>query len=701
MYVCGVREQVLALTLVLGFVVPATAEDPLVSYADAVQAYREQRWEAAAEGLGEWLTRHPEHAQAGTAWLLKAEALVQQRAYGAARQAYLHFADQHPAHAEYRRAVFRAGECAYFYRDFASAERELTDFWERYPEDALNAHVLYYLGDLALHGEDAESAERWYQRSLSRFPQGPLADDSRLGLARSWQAQGKAEQAWQAYQALLESEGRVAARARALLQRGQPSPDTAWQAIWESAEAAYESGDYAAAAEGFQRLTQPEVPQDWVSEGWSGLGWARYQLEDYAAAAEAFDRLQNAFPDSDLAKKAGLVRAQTYELAGREAEALDAFLQVARAGTPDQVPIAWFEAARLQEQQEDPAAALQSLRQLLEQAPDFADVDAALYQKAWLLTELQRTVAAEAVWERLHEEHPTSRFWADATYRLAERALRAERRERAGRLLARLQEQPSLPDDLRSHTWYLQGQWAVAAERWDRVREPLERLRAEFPASPLRLPAEFWIAEAWYQQRQFEHAAAAFERLDGQITDSGECWLAMVPLRQAQILVEQEQWDAAEELADGIATRFPGFRQQYQVDLVIGRCRAARGEQAAARESFEQVVRSPEGGASEAAAEAQWRIGLSYQQEGDDASALRAFELVERLFAHPEWQAAALLHIGQCHQRQGRTAEAERAFQKLQQQHPQTVHAGQAQSPSAVRNVSAEVPAPVQESHRE
>ena len=701
MYVFGLRNQGVALTLVLWFVVPALAEDALVAYSDAVQAYRAQRWEAAENRLAEWLSRHPEHAQAGTARLLKAEARVQQRDYRGARQAFLHFADQHPEHPEFRRAVFRAGECAYFCRDLASAERELTDFWERHPEDDLNAHVLYYLGDLALIAEDAEAAERWYRRSLERFPQGPLADDSRLGLARSWEAQGRTAQARQAYLELIESEGRLAARARGLLKRGQPSPDAAWQAIWESAEAAYEAEDYAAAAEEFQRLTQEEVPRAWVPEGWSGLGWARYQQEDYAAAAEAFDRLQETSPDSDLAKKAGIVRAQAYERAGREAEALEAFLLVARSGTPDQVPVAWFEAARLQEQREDPEAALQSLRQLLEHAADFADVDAALYQKAWLLAELQRTVAAEAVWERLHEEHPTSRFWADATYRLAERAVRADRRERAGRLLARLQEQASLPDDLRSHTWYLQAQWAAAAERWEEVREPLERLRAEFPDSPLRLPAEFWIAEAWYQQRQFEQAAAAFERLDRQITDHSESWLAMVPLRHAQILAEQEQWDAAEELAATVAARFPSFRQQYQVDLVIGRCRAARGQQPAAREAFEHVVRSPEGGASEAAAEAQWRIGLSYQQEGDYAAALRAFELVERLFAYPQWQAAALLHIGQCHQLRGQTAEAERAFQKLQQQHPQTVHARQARSPASVRNVSAEIPAPVQESHRE
>ena len=701
MYVRWIRDLLLALFLTWRFISPTMAEDSLVTYSEALEAYRAQRWETAESRLVEWLTEHGEHAQAATALLLKAETRVQQRKYRDARQTFLRFLRRHPEHSEIRRALFRAGECAYFSRDFEPARRELADFWERYPQDELNAHVLYYLGDLALLAEDAETATRWYERSLERFPQGPLADDARLGLARSWEALGKIEEARQAYRALIDEDSRLVSQARRQLGRLERSQEVCWQTVFDSAEAAYEAEDYAGAAAQFARLTQEDVPAEWGAEGWSGLGWTRYQQEDFAGAVEAFHRLQEAFPAHGLASEAGLVRARAFERAGRQAEALEAFLQVARSGPPDQAGIAWFQAAGLQEQLGDPAAALQSLEQLLEQAPNFEDLDAALYQKAWLLTESQRSVAAETVWQRLHDEHASSRFWADATYRLAERALRAERLEQAGQWLAQLQDRDSLPDDIRSHTWYLQAQWAAAEERWEDVPEPLERLRAEFPDSPLRLPAEYWIAEARYQQQEYEQAAAALERLSQEITDDSESWLAMVPLRSAQILAEQERWEAAEEVAGTIAARFPGFRQQYQADLVIGRCRAARGQYPQAREAFEQVVRSPEGGASQAAAEAQWRIGKSYQQQGDYAAALRAFELVERLFPYPKWQAAALLHRGQCHQRRGEPDEARRVYQRLLQEHPQTVPAREAQAQVSRPGASSEIRISVQESNRD
>jgi cellulose synthase operon protein C len=444
------------------------------------------------------------------------------------------------------------------------------------------------------------------------------------------------------------------------------------------AEAAYDAERYDLAASQFRRLTSPAAPPDLAAKGWSGCGWSHFQQGDFASAAEDFQQLCRDFPGSELAAESGMMRARAYQRAGKAAEALDAFLAVARGDQAEQVPLALFEAARLHETLGDRTAALELIDRLTEQHPAFAQIDAALYQRAWLLVDLQRSADAEATFTRLHEHHADSRYWSDAAYRLAERAVRAERFDHARRLVGELLDSPQTSLEIRCHTLYLQAQLAAASERWDDVAAPLERLLEEFPASPLRLPAEYWIAESYFRQRDFEPAEKAFVQLSHEIGDRHDTWLAMIPLRQSQLLLQRSQWDEAHDVAQTIAARFPGFRQQYEADFVIGRCLAARAQFSQARQWYERVIRSPEGGQSETAAMAQWMIGETYMHQRDYAEAVRAFQQVDRLFAYPRWQAAALLQAGKCHQLLGEIDEAQRTFRRLLEQHPETTYAREA-----------------------
>src|SRR5690606_14516745 len=103
------------------------------------------------------------------------------------------------------------------------------------------------------------------------------------------------------------------------------------------------------------------------------------------------------------------------------------------------------------------------------------------------------------------------------------------------------------------------------------------------------------------------------------ISGTDERWAAIVPLRRAQLLVQEKQWQAARELAEGIEKQFPEFEQQYDADYLVGRCLAAQGEFDAARTRFQRVVQSPIGGKTETAAMAQWMIGEThFHQENFD-----------------------------------------------------------------------------------
>lgn len=215
-------------------------------------------------------------------------------------------------------------------------------------------------------------------------------------------------------------------------------------------------------------------------------------------------------------------------------------------------------------------------------------------------------------------------------------------------------------------------------ERWFDVAPPMERVAREFPESSLRLPALYWAAESYYRQRDYEEAGRRFDEL-APLADSGDAsWLAMVPLRQAQVLAHKKQWREAYELASTIAERFPDFRQQYEVDYLLGRCLMAQAKFQDARAAFEQTIRSTTGGRTETAAMAQWMIGETYFHQKNYLEAIKAYHRVEQLFPFPRWQAGALLQSGKCHEMLGDFRQAVTLYAQVLKDFPDTPFAEEA-----------------------
>jgi len=521
------------------------------------------------------------------------------------------------------------------------------------------ARAMAYMG-LERHA-DAIAPMRQY---LASQPNGPDSSKCRIQLAVALARAGQLNEAVRAHIGLPERD-----REHALY----------LQATHYLAETAYGDDEYGSAERLFTALTQNENSDEYVAKGWSGVGWSNYKLGRSEAAADAFKRLVEGYPQSTLASEAAMMRAKCLEKIGQADKAVEAYLLVVTTfESSEYTPSALFEASRLQEQldRKDEAATL--LGRLAEEHPAFPRMDAALYQLAWLLVDLKKDDQARDVFERLSEEHPHSRYWADATYRLAERAAAAGQLDRAEELAQRLVDADHRPPEILSHALYLKGQLAASAERWEEVDKTMQRVANEFPDSQLRLPADYWIAESLYRRKQYEEADERFLQLGEKVGDRRDDWIAMIPLRRAQILAQDEQWEEAHGLASGIQTQFPDFRQQYEADYVIGRCLAAQAKYDLARETYKRVIRSPQGGATETAAMAHWMIGESYMHQKKYDEAISAYQGVETLFNYPHWQAAAMLQAGKCHALKGEHEEASKVFSRLVEQHPETAFAEEA-----------------------
>ncbi|GAG11546.1 unnamed protein product, partial [marine sediment metagenome] len=263
-----------------------------------------------------------------------------------------------------------------------------------------------------------------------------------------------------------------------------------------------------------------------------------------------------------------------------------------------------------------------------------------LYQLAWVLTDLNKATEADTMFERLVREYPASDYWADSTYRLAERAFHNGNTAAANSYVDQLLESDLEPRLLR-HSLYLKGQLAAQQEKWNEVVPPMQQLVDESAEGELHLPARYWIAEAAFRLTEYANAGEQFVRLNNDLGDLDASWVPMVPLRQAQCLAHEEKWAEALVVAQGIAERFPSFRQLYEADYVIGRCLSMQARFSAAREAFTRVVRSPAGGRTETAAMAQWMIGESLFHQKEYRDAVRVYHRVVSLHAYPQWQAAA------------------------------------------------------------
>lgn len=438
------------------------------------------------------------------------------------------------------------------------------------------------------------------------------------------------------------------------------------------AQAAYSAGQYKSAAPLFTELAAESSSPEQAAKGLSGAAWCYFRSGDDEAALDAFNKFLDRFPNDSHAAEAAVARCQILEKQGHDDAAAKAYrLAIKRYAASKQLPDMLLAAAKLYDRMQRPEDSAPLYQKLVADYPNFADADTALYSWGWALRDLGRGADADKVFQLLYDNYPKSKFWADATYRIAERASQQSEPEKADALLKQLVSS-DCPATVLQHALYLQGQIAIGTQQWTAAEQPLSRLIRDFPDGSMHLAAEFWMAEIAYRKGDFALAGQRFDALAPRILDQNEPWSGIVSLRRAAIMAQNKRWTEARQLAESIEHEFPQFAQQYEADFLIGRCLAAERDYDGARAAYAKVIHSPAGGKTEIAAMAQWMIGETYFEQKDYSTALRDYLRVEVVYSYPRWQAAALLQAAKCYQQLGQPHEAAELYAKVLQTYPQT-----------------------------
>jgi TolA-binding protein len=409
-----------------------------------------------------------------------------------------------------------------------------------------------------------------------------------------------------------------------------------------------------------------------------GVGWSEYRAGNLDKAAEAFDEVLKVHPPEAMTAEAALARGQILERL-RQNDAALAMYAVVIEQCPQSVQHgdALLAAARLQARQKQYDAVIAYCDRFAKEHPKAETLDAVLYEWAWALQESHQIEAAAERFKQLYETHRTSRYWGEAAYRLAQRAFEAKQFEPAANLVSEVLQNGNDPR-VREYAAYLRGQIAAAQADWPKTREAFEAFLREFAGSPRCTAAEFWIAETFYRQEESQAAKERFDRLAEKVPEKREPWMAVIPLRRAQLSVQQNAWDEAFKIASQIASDFPNFEQQYEADYVLGRCLANQADFDGARLAYDKVIHSPAGAKTETAAMAQWMIGETFFHQKNYTAAIREYLRLEILYAYPTWQSAALLQAGKCHEFLGEGKAAAELYRRIVKTYPDTPFAEQA-----------------------
>lgn len=530
---------------------------------------------------------------------------------------------------------------------------------------SLKSEVQLHLGTLLMARKRPGEAAATFEAFLAGKPSGDV-EAKALAAAATCHARAKQiDKAKQRYAELLEK---------------YPQHALITTTTERLADAAFDANDTAWAAELSKRLASAGGSDKNEFNGKLKIGWSQYKAGQLPEAAATLDELLKKHPPEAVAAEAALLRGRILQELGQNEPALDMYkLVIERCPGSDHRSDALLAAARLQAKWKQPDAAAASYQRLANEYPQFAKLDAAIYDWAWLMQDRGKPDDAKRLFQQLHDKYPQSRFWADTTCRLAQQAIQAKDYQQAGALVDEVLGKKSAERDagqpdakVREYALSLCGEIATAKDDWTKVREAFESLIKDYPNSQRRTLAEYQIADSHYQQGDYAAAIERYERLESRIKNNRDPWTAIIRWRHAQALAKQKRWEDAEAIAARIEKDFPDFKQQYEVDFLLGRCYASQGRFDDARQAYKKAIRSAAGEKTETAAMAQWHIGETYFHQKNYAAALGAYSGIEFVYDYPKWQALGLLQAGKCRELLGEPEKAKEAYQRILKSYSKT-----------------------------
>lgn len=634
------------------------ADAPEQQFADAARAYSNQRWNEACQAFDKWLAENPDHTRSDQARFFYGEALAQLERWSEARKQFAALRAHDPQHRYARQALFRSGEAAFLAGDVAAAETDLKAFQAQYPDDPLNGYVLPYLASIVFESGDFAQSKLAFASALERFQGGPLADECRLGLARSQQRLGELDSARRGYAALADA--------------GGPLAD---QALYDGGAMENKLGDYAAAAAMLERLASRYPKSPLVAQAQLAHGYSLYKLGKLAEAEALLTPLQ-IHPQLRVDAHYWLGLSQK----GRADWATASRTLLAGASDRDHrlhAALTYHAADAMLHDHRLPAARDQFERALAA-APQGAWADDCLLGLVRVAVEQGQHDQCIRLRGEFAQQFPDSPLRATVELSAGQALAALEQHAEAAKTLeALLGDEPvnaKLTPDQREEVRRTLGLCYARLGRLEEADQTLAPLDQATAPSKSSAEARYQLAEAAYAAEKWDTASQHFARLVTPGNPSEIVRRSLSGLGWSHY--KASRWTESAETFDRLLREFPSDPSADEAALVRGRALEQLQQWQPALDMYELLLRRhPK---SDRASEALWQAGQLHERLKQPDQAV---ELYSRLidehgnFAEIDaviYRCACLLRAAE------RTQEADKLFARLRQDFPKSEFAGDA-----------------------
>ncbi len=644
--------------LILTFLVSSAAADPVTDYNVAVEFYRQQRWQLAADACEEFLKKYPSHERAASARLYYAQTLLHLKKYAEARAQFEQFLTSAPEHVDRPLAMYRVGECSSFLGDDTAVETQFGAFLKAYPKHELAEWAMLYLGEAQVRLKRYDFAVKTFEESLKAFPEGRMRDDVEFNLAGAYEALGKREQA----DALL---AKIAERS---------SSTRAPEAMFQLAAREFDKKNFAAAAQTFTELATLYPQHRLAGNSWLNAGYAAYSqdqfqkasaafakaaaepqlaplatfwrglseksLKNYPEAVKIFGTVREKYPDFAEADKVTFHQGDAEFRQGHFTEAIDLFASISQkwpksefaddglhAGTEAALQAGELDkAVELHEKfvKEYPQSPLRPIEDLLS-----ARVFIAKGEKAGTPEEAKADYdRAEAVLQQLLKGKPSGRTLAYATFQLARVFERRDQNEQVLATLKPLLEKSDSPEYLESRL--LAANAHLRLNQPEAAAEDYQQYLNSAQSPEEKMLGYAGLARAFIAQKEWAKLPPVLKQL--QETDPGDVQFSRVTLAAGDAAFDNKNWSEALGFFRMLVALGPD--NPFYRPALSGLSHAAyeNKEFESSAQSFEQLAQVA-GMDAVLSSHASYMQGLAQQQAGNKPAALALFQAAGEKFS--------------------------------------------------------------------
>lgn len=448
-----------------------------------------------------------------------------------------------------------------------------------------------------------------------------------------------------------------------------PQAAQTWQTVLQSAEAAWQSKDYEAAATFYDMAAGFKADPRVAEAGMAGLAWSDFELGNFDEARRAFETLVSDFPNSNGRSEAEFMVAFCLNKSDKQVDAARAFLKLfdrleptladKKNGHPD-FAFAFDSGrafARLAGKSNQLDAANNAYERITKSFSASDEIPSIYDEWAYLNYSNKQYEKADAVYAMLLDKFPASPLAGNARLTLAESAMVGDRLDVALTEFKSITTDANFTDAVKEPALAHTIDILSAKRKWDEVLQLSKVFADKYGASDRAPRVQLFLAQAMLDQKNFAEADRNVKLLkkgviDGLIPDAE--WTQRIWVVEADIALAEKRYADIDEIAEDLRQRKPKSKFAFQLSQIQGLRWKTQAEPdfERARSYFKQVIQDEFGRGTETAARCQFLIAETLLIQKDLKKAVIEYYRVYS-YPYPDWQARGLYQMAMCEEALG------------------------------------------------